>query len=85
MVEIEPDMNKAIFEVFGTVQKDKAIFEVFGTVQKGLDLFWGGGMGMRVEVVLGWGSGTTISKNMCYLPGGYKFKISGVRLLIGSL
>ena len=49
MVEIEPDMNKAIFEVFGTVQK-------------GLDLFWGGGIGMRVEVVLGRGSGTTISR-----------------------
>ena len=63
MVEIESDMNIAIFEVFGTVQK-------------GLDLFWGGGIGMRVEVVLGQGSGTTISKNMCYLPGGYKFKIA---------
>ena len=63
MVEIETDMNKAIFEVFGTVQK-------------GMDLFWGGGIGMRVEVVLGWGSGTTISKNMCHLPGGYEFKIA---------
>ena len=78
MVEIEPDMNKAIFEVFGTIQK-------------GMDLFWGGGMGMRVEVVLGWGSGTTISKNMCYLPWRLqvqirsKSKIGGVRLLIGSL
>ena len=41
---------------------NRAILEVFGTVQKGLDLFWGGGIGMRVEVVLGWGSGTTISK-----------------------
>ena len=49
MVEIEPDMNRAILEVFGTVQK-------------GLDLFWGGGIGMRVEVVLGRGSGTTISR-----------------------
>ena len=49
MVEIEIDMNRAIFEVFGIVQK-------------GLDLFWGRGIGMRVEVVLGWGSGTTISR-----------------------
>ena len=49
MVEIEPDMHKAILEFFGTVQK-------------GLDLFWGGGIGMRVEVVLGQGSGTTISR-----------------------
>ena len=63
MVEIETDINKDIFEVFGTIQK-------------GLDLFWGGGIGMRVEVVLGWGSGTTISKTMCYLPGGYKFRIA---------
>ena len=47
MVEIEPDMHRAMLEFFGTVQK-------------GLDLFWGGGIGMRVEVVLGWGSGTTI-------------------------
>ena len=47
MVEIEPNMHRAILEVFGIVQK-------------GLDLFWGGGIGMRVEVVLGWGSGTTI-------------------------
>ena len=72
MVEIEPDMHRAMLEFFGTVQK-------------GLDLFWGGGIGMRVEVVLGWGSGTTISKNMCYLLRGYKFKIGGVRLLIGLL